>query len=88
MRVWVLMGGRAAVGAKGLGQGPADLGPSGPLQLPFRAMLLEGEVGTETRHHHFLPQTQAVTASQGWIFPGGLAPELRKRKPMDQTLTQ
>jgi hypothetical protein len=46
------MGGRAAVGAKSPGQGPADLGPSGALQLPVRAMLLEGDVGTETAPHH------------------------------------
>lgn len=31
-RAWLLMGGRAALGAKSPGQGPADLGPSGSLQ--------------------------------------------------------
>lgn len=30
------------------GQGPADLGPSGSLQLSVRAVLLEGELGTES----------------------------------------
>lgn len=46
------MGGRAAVGAKSPGQGPADLGLSGSLQLPVRAMLLEGDLGTETAPHN------------------------------------
>lgn len=51
---WLVMGGRAAVGAKSPGQGSADLGPSGSLQLSVRTMLLEGEVGTESVPHHRL----------------------------------
>lgn len=47
LRAGPLMGGGAAVGARSAGQEPADLGPSGSLQLPVRAMLLEGELGTE-----------------------------------------
>lgn len=51
-RAWLLMGGRTALGAKSPGHGPADLGPSDSLQLPVRAVLPEGEVGTETAPHH------------------------------------
>lgn len=47
-------GRQGCCGAKSPGQGPADLGPSGSLQLPVRTILLEGEVGTESAPHHRL----------------------------------